>query len=85
MCDSAIRKSKRDPSAPSRAAQKPREKTKRGTPLRMTFVWVERRRIYALCGSGRSARGKSELQRAAFARNREQIAYQGNAHVEGHQ
>ncbi len=28
---------------------------------------------------------KSELQRAAFARNREQIADQGNAHVEGHQ
>lgn len=32
-----------------------------------------------------SPRRKSALQRTAFARTREQIAYQGNAHVEGYQ
>ncbi len=33
----------------------------------------------------KSACRKSALQRTAFARTREQIAYQGNAHVEGYQ
>jgi hypothetical protein len=54
----------------------------RGTPLRMTFVCGERRRIYTRCG--KSAGRKSLLQRATFARA-EKIANQRNAHVEGHQ